>query len=231
MQLKLATYNIHACIGADGRFDPERTVRVLRELDAGILALQEVEHHRIDDIDLLQRLARETGMRAIAGPTLLRETRQYGNALLTRLHVTHVNRIDISEPGGEARGAIDARLDWNGVPLQVVATHLGLGPGERRRQVRRLLPLFESRGHGVSVLLGDLNEWLLWGRPLRWLRRHFAPTPHLPTWPARLPLFALDRIWVQPHEALLRLETHLTPTARRASDHLPLKAVLSVETA
>jgi endonuclease/exonuclease/phosphatase family metal-dependent hydrolase len=84
--------------------------------------------------------------------------------------------------------------------------------------------------HGVAVLLGDLNEWLLWGRPLRWLRRHFAPAPHLPTWPARLPMFALDRIWVQPHDALLSLDTHRTPAARRASDHLPLKALLSVET-
>lgn len=228
MHLRLATYNIHACIGGDGRFDPARTVRVLRELDAGILALQEVEHHRIDDIDLLQRLATDTGMRAIAGPTLLRETRQYGNALLTRLPVTRVNRIDISEPGGEPRGAIDALLDWNGVPLQVVATHLGLRPDERRRQVRRLLALFRHRAQGVSVLLGDLNEWFLWGRPLRWLHRHFTAVPYLPTWPARLPLFALDRIWVRPHDALLQLETHLTPTARQASDHLPLKAIVSV---
>lgn len=228
MHLRLATYNIHACIGGDRRFDPERTVRVLQELDAGIVALQEVEHHRIDGIDLLQRLASETGMHAIAGPTLLRETRQYGNALLTRLPVMNINRVDISEPGGEARGAIDALLDWNGIPLQVVATHLGLRPGERRRQVQRLLALFEPRAHGISVLLGDLNEWLLWGRPLRWLRRHFTPTPHLPTWPARSPLFALDRIWVHPRSVLVRLDTHRSALARRSSDHLPLKAELSM---
>jgi endonuclease/exonuclease/phosphatase family metal-dependent hydrolase len=51
MHITLATYNIHACIGADSRFGPERTVQVLQELDADVVTLQEVEHHAIDDYD------------------------------------------------------------------------------------------------------------------------------------------------------------------------------------
>jgi len=227
VSLRVATYNIHACIGLDGRFEPERTAQVLRELDAEVLALQEVEHHAVEGLDLLEYLAAATGHTAIAGPTLLRETRHYGNALLTRLPVLTLNRIDLSLPQREPRSAIDAMLDWNGRRIQVVATHLGLRPGERRQQVRRLLVLYESAPAAVSILLGDLNEWLLWGRPLRWLRRHFTSTPQPRTYPARFPLFALDRIWVHPRMALMDIAVNDSPAARMASDHLPLVATLT----
>jgi len=228
--MKLATYNIHACIGADGRFDPHRTVRVMRQLNADVLALQEVEHHQVDGIDLLEYLATATRMQAIAGPTLLRETRDYGNALLTRLPVLTLNRVDLSLPRYEPRGALDAMLDWHGQRVRVVATHLGLRPDERRLQVRRLLALLESTPAALSVLLGDLNEWFLWGRPLRWLRGYFAAAPQPRTYPARFPLFALDRIWVHPRSALTAIAVHNSPAARVASDHLPLVAELAIET-
>jgi endonuclease/exonuclease/phosphatase family metal-dependent hydrolase len=78
------------------------------------------------------------------------------------------------------------------------------------------------------VLLGDLNEWFLWGRPLRWLRRHFGRTPAPATFPARWPLFALDRIWVEPVRLLERIEVHRNGFAREASDHLPLRATLAL---
>jgi endonuclease/exonuclease/phosphatase family metal-dependent hydrolase len=227
--MKLATYNIHACIGADGRFDPDRTVRVMRQLHADVLALQEVEHHQVDGIDLLDYLATVTRMTAIAGPTLLRETRNYGNALLTRLPVLALDRVDLSLPQREPRGALNAMFDWHGQRVQVVATHLGLRPGERRLQVRRLLALYDSTPAALSVLLGDLNEWLLWGRPLRWLRRYFAAAPQPRTYPARFPLFALDRIWVHPRSALTAIAVHDSPAARVASDHLPLVAELAIE--
>jgi endonuclease/exonuclease/phosphatase family metal-dependent hydrolase len=223
----IATYNIHACIGADGRFVPQRIVDVLRELKADVVALQEVEHHDVGGLDLLDYLAAETGFTAVAGPTLLRETRDYGNALLTRLPISAIDQVDLSLPGHEPRGALNVMLDWHGRTLQTVATHLGLRPGERRKQVRQLLSLFEPHVADISVLLGDLNEWLLWGRPLRYLFHHFMPTPHLRTYPARLPVFALDRIWVRPRARLVGIETHASALARVASDHLPLKAVIA----
>ena len=87
MSITVCTYNIHAGIGADGHFAPQRIVKVLQEIDADVVALQEVEHHTVDGYDLLDYLAVTTGMTAIAGPTLLRESRHFGNALLTRLAV------------------------------------------------------------------------------------------------------------------------------------------------
>lgn len=228
-RMRLATYNIHTGIGTDGRFDPHRVARVLQELDADVVALQEVEQHAVGDIDLLEFLAASGGYEALAGPTLLRDTRDYGNAVLTRLPVVSAQRIDLSLAQREPRGALEVMLDWQGQRLQVVATHLGLRPGERRRQVGRLLQLFESGSADISVLLGDLNEWLLWGRPLRWLRRHFTATPEPRTYPTRFPLFALDRIWVSPRDALVNIGIHDSPTARAASDHFPLKAELAVD--
>lgn len=227
MQLRLATYNIHAGIGADGRFDAARIVGVLREIDADILALQEVEHRRVSDHDLLEHLAAETGLRAIAGPTRRCDDRHYGNALLTRLAIAHVAQVDLSLPGREPRGALDVMLEWMGGRVQVVATHLGLRPSERRHQVQRLLGRLTPDIAEHTVLLGDINEWLMWGRPLLRLRRHFTATPHARTFPARWPLFALDRIWVRPRAALSQVRAHDTPLARIASDHLPLKAVLT----
>jgi endonuclease/exonuclease/phosphatase family metal-dependent hydrolase len=228
VHLRLATYNIHACVGVDGRFDPRRTVAVLKELGADLIAMQEVEHHAVEGRDLLDFLAAGVGMRPIAGPSLLRQDRHYGNALLTHLPVADIRRVDLSLAGREPRGALDVAVVWDGRRIRVVATHLGLRPGERREQVRRLLELFEGPGVDVAVLLGDLNEWLLWGRPLRWLRRRFSGSrggaPR--TYPGRLPLLALDRIWVTPAEVLLGVQVHSTPLARRASDHLPLKAFL-----
>lgn len=228
MNLTLASYNIHACIGTDGRFDPDRIVRVLQELNADVVALQEVEHHDVDGYDLLDYLAEKTGLTAIAGPTLKRETRHYGNAILTRLPILAVNRVDLTLPGREARGAIDVTLDGNERRVQVVATHLGLRPWERRQQVRRLLELFEIGLTDIYVLMGDLNEWFLWGRPVRWLHAHFKHAPHPPTFPSRRPFMALDRMWVHPRRRLTKLEAHASGLARTASDHLPLKAIIQL---
>ena len=78
------------------------------------------------------------------------------------------------------------------------------------------------------MLLGDLNEWFLWGRPLRWLHGHFISTPQSrPTLRAN-PFMALDRLWVHPRRRLAKLEVHASSLARIASDHLPLKGTIEI---
>ncbi|MBE0620154.1 MAG: endonuclease/exonuclease/phosphatase family protein [Burkholderiales bacterium] len=228
MRLVLATYNVHGCIGRDARFDPARTLGVLRELDADVIALQELQWDPGEARHLLAEFGRQLGYSALAGPTLMRGDGHYGNALLTRLGVRGVDRIDLSLPGREPRGALDASLDAGSAALRVIATHLGLRPEERRAQMRRLLALMSDRASAPLILMGDLNEWFLWGRPLRWLRRHFGRTPAPSTFPAAWPLFALDRIWVEPGRLLGKTCAHSSPLARAASDHLPLRAELNL---
>jgi endonuclease/exonuclease/phosphatase family metal-dependent hydrolase len=119
MRLHLATYNIHSCVGGDGRYDPNRIVWVLKELNADVIALQEVDAREHRGLELLDHLAEETGLQAVPGPTLLRHTGHYGNALLSRLHIRDVRRLDLSFLNHEPRGAIDAGLEWHSLMLQV----------------------------------------------------------------------------------------------------------------
>lgn len=227
-RLRLGTYNIHGCVGIDGAFRPGRIATVLKQINADVFALQEVERRDSDGGDVLDFLAAETGMTPIASPTFLRDGHDYGNAVLSKLPIVRVARHDLATPDREPRGAIDAFLDCNGQRLRVISTHLGLRPFERRQQIRTILTQLELRTSDYTVLMGDLNEWLLWGRPLRWLRGHFVPTPNIRTFPSRWPLLALDQLWVKPDTALARLSSWKSELARKASDHLPLIADLTV---
>jgi endonuclease/exonuclease/phosphatase family metal-dependent hydrolase len=225
-RLRVASYNIHECVGGDGRRDPARIAAVLREIDADIIGLQEVDARpgEASESMQMQYLASTLGHHAVAGTTLLRAGGEYGNAILTRRPVLDVRRVDLTVYRREPRGALDVDLDIDGRTVRVLVTHLGLLPGDRRKQVRRLLDLLGDHPSDVVVLCGDINEWFAVGRPLRWLHARLGRTATVPTFPSAFPVFALDRIWVHPHGALAALTAHASPAARRASDHLPLLA-------
>jgi endonuclease/exonuclease/phosphatase family metal-dependent hydrolase len=223
VQLKLASYNIHRCVGRDRRFDPERTVKVLQELDSDVVALQEVPPLNARGAEFLEYARAATGLKAVADPTLLYHSGYYGNVLLTRFPVRAVRRIDLSVGKREPRGAIDADLRCDNGTIQVIATHLGLLQSERRQQIKHLLGLVQDRIHPVA-LLGDINEWLAWGGPLRWLHAHFGNSPAPRTFPSAYPLFSLDRIWISLPAKIKSSQAHITALSRIASDHLPLKA-------
>jgi endonuclease/exonuclease/phosphatase family metal-dependent hydrolase len=228
--LSVASYNIHRCVGVDGRCDPLRIAQVIRELDADIVGLQEV-HSRVTDDEQahqLDFLADATGLHAIPGHTLYHHDGHYGNALLTNAPILVVRPFDLSVPGREPRGGIDAKINIAGENLRVIVTHLGLWPAERRLQVKRLLPILAEEPTRLIVMLGDINEWQPRARSLRWLQTYFGDAPAPRTFPTRLPLFALDRIWAKPREALLRVHVSTSPLARLASDHLPVTATIRV---
>jgi len=229
-RLRVASYNIHECVGVDGRRDPERIASVLREIDADVIALQEVDARPGDPETSMQMdyLATSLGLQGIFGPTLRRNGGEYGNSLLTRRPVLDVRQVDLTVYRREPRGALDVDLDVDGTPVRVIVTHLGLLPGERRTQVRRLLDRLGDDRTELIIVCGDMNEWFAVGRPLRWLHARLGRTRGLPTFPAPFPVFALDRTWVHPRAALAKLATHTTPTARRASDHLPIIADIRI---
>ena len=221
--LTVVTYNIHAAVGTDGLYAPQRIADVLREIDADVVALQEVPLGGAGKRSVLDLLQQETGFHAVEGPTEETPERRYGNAVLSRYPVVNSRTIDLSFGSREPRGALDADLSCHGHPLRIIATHLGLRPAERRHQIRQLLQAFDTDRMPV-ILTGDLNEWFVWGRPLRWLVSHFEPVPAPRTFPSRLPVFALDRLWISPRHRLVQVKVHATPLARIASDHLPLIA-------
>jgi endonuclease/exonuclease/phosphatase family metal-dependent hydrolase len=219
------SYNIHQCVGTDGLRDPGRIARVISELDAQVIGLQEVNSKTGAGIEEAQMdyLAQVTGLQAVPGSTVRREDSQYGNVLLTGYPVVEIRLVDLSVPGREPRGAIDAMLDIHGRAVRVIVTHLGLTVSERRKQVELLVPILRNQKEYPVILLGDTNEWLPLSRAIRTLHRCLGKAPAKPTFPARFPLFPLDRIWVRPREALQTVRVHRSPLAKIASDHLPLR--------
>ncbi len=222
------SYNVHECVGLDKLRDPGRIARIISESQADVVGLQEVhsESGGRGESHQMEFLARATGFHAVAGPTLERNRGTYGNVLLTRHKPLSVRRLDLSFPGREPRGAIDADIKIGGETVRIMITHLGLRAAERRFQVGRLLTALSEKRTRVVVLLSDLNEWLPTSRALRRLQARFGKGRRLRTFPAHFPLFALDRIWVHPVHALVDLSVYDTPLSRVASDHLPLKAVI-----
>ncbi len=120
----------------------------MRQIDADVIALQEVETLH-DEPGLLDYLCEDSPWQHIHGPTLERDDGDYGNAILTSLPIRSVRRIDISQDRREPRGALHIRLGQQDRPFDLLATHLGLRPGERRAQVKLLLQEMQN-GAGSS---------------------------------------------------------------------------------
>jgi endonuclease/exonuclease/phosphatase family metal-dependent hydrolase len=228
--LRIASYNIHCCRGGDGRVDVARVAQVIGEIGCDTVGLQEVDNQPGDRHDSMQLdfLAHATQMEALAGHTIVRHEGHFGNALLTRRPVLAVRRHVLSFASREPRGALDVDLEVAGRLVRVIVTHLGLLPAERRFQVTKMLRLLHDIPPEQTVLvLGDINEWLPLGRPLRWLHGMLGQAPAERSFPAHFPMFALDRVWVRPRHILLAFGAHRSALARVASDHLPVKAIIA----
>jgi len=221
--LRIASYNVHGCVGADGRKDAARIAEVIGEMQCDTVGLQEVDYR-------LDYIAGRLGMQAVPGLTLVRHDGPFGNALLTTRKVLEVRRLDLGYGRREPRNALDVDLDVSGMRLRVIVTHLGLFGAERRWQVRKLLDLLKKTpAHERVLVLGDINEWLPLSRPLRWMNSLLGRSVAERSFPSRLPLFALDRVWVRPRPALLALKAHRSALAEMASDHLPVKAIVATQ--
>ena len=194
-RLIVASYNVHSCVGMDGRRNPERVAEVISELDADVVGVQEVDSTARGEggVDQLALLAGASGYAFLRGPTMLHSDGHYGNGLLTRLPVHDARLIDLSLPNREPRGAIDAELHHEGARIRIVSTHLGLASGERRAQFERLFDCLETEGDfDLSILLGDFNEWWPSRPPLRRLHRLLGRTRSVRSFPSRAPVLALD---------------------------------------
>jgi endonuclease/exonuclease/phosphatase family metal-dependent hydrolase len=226
-ELLFASYNIHKAIGRDRRFDPDRIVAVLKEIDADVVALQEADQRFGTRAGLLEldKLRRETGLAPVrvhaGGP----RHGWHGNVVLIREgKATATTQIVL--PGLEPRGALIVDLSLPAGRVRVVAAHLGL---LRRSRARQIESLIAAAGDGATqpiVMMGDFNEWRVGRRSsLRGLAASFGPMQaQVPSFPARFPMLALDRIVSYPQEIVVSVMLHDTPLARIASDHLPIKA-------
>jgi len=225
--LTVATWNMQKGFGTDFRRDPARSTRVIAALGADILALQEADRRfrsRAGVLDL-GALHEATGLTPVPlpGPTGTRAHGWHGNLLLTRqADVQDVRTLRLS--GIEPRGAVIADLVHGEKPLRIIAVHMGL---MRRARVTQAAELAEeiAGDDRPTLLLGDLNEWRRGtASALAPLYDRFAHAATGKSFPAPLPLFPLDRIFISHTPRAVDAAVHDTQAARRASDHLPLVA-------
>jgi len=228
VQLTFASYNIHKAIGGDGQRNPVRILDVIDELEADIVALQEVDirfgnrQSVLDLGDITQR-----GWQVAAMPTLPQSLGWHGNAILVRdgIVVTQVEAEKL--PQLEPRGAVRVKLRAGDAEICVTAMHLDLSGLLRKRQFAHLCSA--SRAPGLpAVMLGDCNEWL---RPIggdRGLAAHWEMIAPGRSFPARKPMLALDRVMHTPHWDVVDARVHKSALARQASDHLPIRVTLSL---
>jgi endonuclease/exonuclease/phosphatase family metal-dependent hydrolase len=222
--LRIVSYNVHSCIGTDGVFSPQRIAAVLADLDADIVALQEVEDKQVDGMSVTAYLMRELRLVLAAKTTHLRTGLDYGNVLLSRTPPVHTASHDLAHPKREPRAAIEANFEEHGAHLRVFATHFGLSLSERRAQVQRLLPRLDDASPSLTVLCADFNEWLPYSHLHRMFGRQLGIAPAVRSFPSRFAVLSLDRIYVRPLSALANTAAVRTSLARVASDHLPVVA-------
>jgi endonuclease/exonuclease/phosphatase family metal-dependent hydrolase len=230
----VATWNVHGCRGTAGWFRPGRTAAVLAEIRPDLIALQEAQHWLAPARGMLDAAAieRELGLVPLAVTARPGEQGWRGNVLLVRREAWVLRPpVGLRIGGAQPRGAVMAELDLGAGPFRVVATHLSLGPGQRRLQAAAILAAI-AEGAGVALptlLLGDFNEARDDGSALGVLAPRFGTPPPAPTFPAFRPRLSLDRIMADRPGLLQGLAVHDTPLARRASDHLPLVARIATE--
>ena len=225
MRIRVATYNVHGCVGLDRRFSAERIARVIAKLDADVVALQEVVTP-VRGVDVHAALAASGDFRIATLTTMRLAGGTFGNVLLSRFPIVEERSHDLSVAGREPRAALDATLDVSGRAVRVIATHLGLGASERRTQLARVV------GIGCSpdvptIVAGDFNVVRARSRALEEFFAQFGRTESPRTFPSIAPVFALDRIGVRGAN-WVTIGAHRGRLARVASDHLPLVATIEI---
>ncbi len=238
--LRIMTYNVHSCIGMDGKLSPERIARIIARYSPDVVALQELDvgRARTEGLDQAHLIARLLAMDFHFHPAMHLEEERYGDAILTHLPMRLVKAAALPGPPRlEPRGALWTAIDLQGSELHLINTHLGLLGNERLLQIEALLGP-DWLGHpdctSPVVLCGDLNA-LPSSRACRRLSTRLndaqaALEGRRPkqTFFGRFPTARIDHIFADPSIEVRDIEVPDTELTRVASDHLPLIVELRV---
>ena len=245
--LRVMTYNTHGCAGMDGRVSPQRIARVVQQQSADLIALQELDHgrSRSRSEDQSTLVAEALGYHVVFCPTVLHgHSGRYGHALFSRWPIEVIQVAELPGASGswwpEPRGALWARIEVNGVDINIVTTHLGLSPRERQAQMQVLLgpnwlgPVIAKE---PVILCGDFNlspgsvPYGLAASKLTDVQA--AREGHAPksTFSSTRPFMRIDHIFVSAHFETENAFVPRNDLTRVSSDHLPLLADLSFSAA
>jgi endonuclease/exonuclease/phosphatase family metal-dependent hydrolase len=245
--LRVATYNIHKGVrglGPTKRLEIHNLGLAVEALDADIVCLQEVRsfnHQEARKFSVTQfghgcwpdkpqadYLAPE-GYDVAYRTNATTKHGEHGNALLSRWPIGSIGHHDVSDHRFEQRGLLHVPVQWNGIEVHVVVVHLGLIHSSRVRQTTRVAKLVAEAlpPEAPVVVAGDFNDWnealddILIDAGLT--RARTLTAERVPTYPSRVPVLALDRVYTRG----LQCQSILVPRGTawaRLSDHLPLVA-------
>ena len=239
--LRVATYNVHGCVGMDRQRSESRIAEVIASLSADIVGLQELDHNRARSkaVDQAGAIAKQLGWHHFFHPAMRRAEELYGDAILSRYPITVRHAVEL--PGfapwycRETRGVTWAEAETPLGRIHIINTHFGLGRQERVLQARLLTSpewLGTLTPDTPLIVLGDFNS-LPWSRPYRIIedqlcdvRRALGSAFSFRTYPTAFPVLAVDHIFVSAILEPTSMTVHRSALARLASDHFPLVADL-----
>ena len=246
LPIRVMTYNVHHCMGMDGRLSPLRIARVISMYEPDVIALQEVHsydrHSKFSDQAGL--LANELGMYVVYSPVKRIAGGYFGNAILSKYPFRVIESRQLNSdlklykrrivPFKQARGFIEVEVNISGSKFTVINTHLGLTAEDRRAQVIDLLSsrTFEQQ-FSPAILCGDFNAtprhnaYKMIKRVMQDIEEQTPERLFRKTFPTRYPVVRLDHIFVNRHIKVdvVVPANHVTKVA---SDHLPLVADLEL---
>ncbi len=233
---RIMTYNVHRCVGVDGKLDVARIARVIAQARPDIVALQELDvgRSRTGGVDQAHALAELLGMKFHFNAALRVEEERYGDAILTAapMRLVKAGALPGSRAvrGLEPRGAVWVKIELDGVELNVINTHLGLVPHEQRAQAAALIAagwIGSPDCSDPAILVGDFNatqRHAAYRRLADTMRdaQKLVRRRHVATFPSRWPMLSIDHVFVSPSILVQAAHAARGVLVRTASDHRPL---------
>jgi endonuclease/exonuclease/phosphatase family metal-dependent hydrolase len=234
VDLRIVTYNIHRSRGMDRRVRPERIADVLAEINADVIALQEVIGPGQAGPGHAEGIGAALGMGWVMAPTRELRRHQFGNVVLSRFPIRDHAQYDLTWKNSEPRNSQRVEIDLGPGRLQFYNVHLGTALLERRYQAARLATwVHDRRVVGPKIVLGDFNEWArglaadILGERLQSVDL-FPHVRRRRTYPGFFPLLHLDHIYYKGNVEIRDISLPRTRLAKMASDHLPLVAEIKI---
>ena len=243
---RILTYNVHRCLGTDGRLDVGRIAATIAAEEPDIVALQEVDvgRARTGGVDQAHRIAEQLKMKSRFHAALKVEEELYGDAILTCLPERVIKTGPLPGyrpiPQLEPRGALMVAIEVApGVEVQVINTNLGLVPKEQQIQAAAVAGddwLGHAERRDPLILIGDFNAvarsvvWRTFAVKLNDATKGRRGEPRIATFPSQAPILRIDHVFVSKGVRVTGMHVPATPLAKVASDHRPLVMDFEIET-
>ncbi len=236
-KLTVISYNIHHGEGIDKVIDLQRIADLIKSHNADFVGLQEVDRgvERTSKIDIIDSLAKLTGMYYSFYKNINYQGGEYGNAILSRYKIisdTNLHFNMIRE--GEQRGLLQIKVEINSDTVIFMNTHIDYREDDTERllNAEELIQTSLKYNNYPIIVCGDFND-VPDSRTIKKMREYFTDVfsalnkDTVKTYPSEAPDKKIDYIFTQDK----KLNVNKSNTFKIinadviqsiASDHLPI---------